>query len=437
MAPPVYHQYRMPMVQNSYTKTVEESDMPLPHLNGQLENYDEWVEKLQRWFGGCDFIYRKASEGKMILSTLPPWLKGIINTRVAEATQHTETAHTLKELWDLLEQRFHEYDPSRAGGRWRALTARVVKGQVTLIDLEDFYARWQRLLPLSNATRPHVIREQLLSKLPWIKEKVVRQEAKKSLDSYAVDSSGLDPLLGCATFKNEPRRYSAQRCTTVPEIVLYSGPGPIVDCKEQDLQEWILQLNNTPQTRSYTLKVEQRRPHLRPEDIYALAHKNLSEREARERLDKGDKSTMTYTHRPSHNGTGVNDVTANATADPNTSESADISVNAVGHSKPPAKKTIDPGPEPPPSFWVPCSSHWKTPKQTDMDYHIDWGVTNSTYLMCKPSSSCSDTHWSIQGKSKGGKPKGGGGDKGGSGDKGGGGKGDMRGKGAPYRRGRW
>ena len=30
------------------------------------------------------------------------------------------------------------------------------------------------LLPLSNETRPHVIREQLLSKLPWIKENVVK-----------------------------------------------------------------------------------------------------------------------------------------------------------------------------------------------------------------------------------------------------------------------
>ena len=44
----------------------------------------------------------------MILSTLPPWLKGINNTRVAEATQHTRTAPTLKELWDFLEQCFHE-----------------------------------------------------------------------------------------------------------------------------------------------------------------------------------------------------------------------------------------------------------------------------------------------------------------------------------------
>ena len=174
--------------------------MPKPQFNGQLECYDEWVEKLQQWLGGCDPMYRKDNEAKMILSTLPPWLKAIINARVAEATHQTRTAPTLKELWDFLEQRFHEYDPSRADERWRALTPRVVKGQVTHIDLEDFYARWQRLLPLSNETRPHVIREQLLSKLPWIKEKVVKQEAKNSPNSYVVDFSGLDPSPGRAPF---------------------------------------------------------------------------------------------------------------------------------------------------------------------------------------------------------------------------------------------
>ena len=116
----------------------------------------------------------------MILNTLPPWLKGIINTRVAEATQHTRTAPILKEFWDFLEQRFHEYDPSRADERWRALIPRVVKGQVTLVDSEDFYARWQQLLPLSNETRPHVIWEQLLSKLPWMKEEMVGRHTSKA-----------------------------------------------------------------------------------------------------------------------------------------------------------------------------------------------------------------------------------------------------------------
>ena len=130
--------------------------MPKPQFNGQSESYDEWVEKLQQWLGGGDPIYRKANEAKMILSTLPPSLKVVINARVVEATHHTRTSPTLEELWDFLEQRFHEYDPSRADERWRALSPRVVKGQVTLIDLEDFYARWQCLLPLSNETRlPH------------------------------------------------------------------------------------------------------------------------------------------------------------------------------------------------------------------------------------------------------------------------------------------
>ena len=41
----------------------------------------------------------------------------------------------------------------------------------------------------------------------------------------------------------------------VPEIVSYSGPGVIVDCKDPSLQEWILQLNHTPHTRGYTMKV--------------------------------------------------------------------------------------------------------------------------------------------------------------------------------------
>ena len=87
------------------------------------------------------------------------------------------------------------------------------------IDLEEFYTRWQRLLPLSNETPPHVKREQLLSKLPWIKEKVVKKEARNSQGSYVVDFSGLDPSLGPASFEKDSRNDSAQSCTTVPEIV--------------------------------------------------------------------------------------------------------------------------------------------------------------------------------------------------------------------------
>ena len=414
--------------------------MPKPQFNGQVESYNEWVEKLQQWLGVCDPMYRKANEAKMILSTLPPKLKAIINARVAEATHHTRTAPTFKELWDFLEQCFHEYDPSRADERVASPHPRVVKGQVTLTGLEDFYARCQCLLPLSNKTRPHVIREQLPSKLFWIKEKVVKQQAKNSPDSYVVDFSGLDPSLGRAPFEKELRKYSVQRCTTVPEIVFFSGPGVIVDCKDPSLQEWILQLNNTPHTHGYTMKVEQRRPRLKPAEIYALAHKSVPEREALERLNKGDKTTVMYTHRPSHNATAVNAVNVDATAGPNTSEPADTSVNAVGHPKPPAKKTVGPGPKLPPTFWVPCSKHWKTRKQTEMDMSwIDWGATNSTFWTCKPNSPCNDTHWSIAGKSKGGKPKGGdkgdGGDEGGGGYKGGGGKGDKGEKGALNERG--
>ena len=52
MPPPAYHPFQMPMVQNSYTKAVEESNMPKPQFNGELESYNKWVEKVQQWFGG-------------------------------------------------------------------------------------------------------------------------------------------------------------------------------------------------------------------------------------------------------------------------------------------------------------------------------------------------------------------------------------------------
>ena len=95
--------------------------MPPPHFNGQLENHDGWVEKLQQWFGGCDPTYRKANEARMILSTLPPWLKRIINTGVAEATQHTRTAPTLKEsctLWNTGSTNMTPQGPMNGGEPW-------------------------------------------------------------------------------------------------------------------------------------------------------------------------------------------------------------------------------------------------------------------------------------------------------------------------------
>ena len=58
----------------------------------------------------------------------------------------------------------------------------------------------------------------------------------------------------------------------------------IVGCKDPYLQDWVLQLNMTSHTNGYTLKVEQHKPCLKPEHIYALAHKDVSEREALDRL---------------------------------------------------------------------------------------------------------------------------------------------------------
>ena len=61
------------------------------------------------------------------------------------------------------------------------------------------------MLPLSSETQPHVIREQLLSKLPWIKEQVVKKKAKNRQGNYVVDFSGLDPSPGRALLENELR----------------------------------------------------------------------------------------------------------------------------------------------------------------------------------------------------------------------------------------
>ena len=51
-----------------------------------------------------------------------------------------------------------------------------------------------------------------------------------------------------------------------------------------------------------------------------------------------------------------------------------------------------------------------------MDYHIDWGGTYGTILVCKLNSPCNDAYWPVPRKNdwtvKGGNPKGGWGDKG-------------------------
>ena len=77
------------MVQKSYTKAVENSDMPPPHFNGKLENYAEWVEKLQQWSGVCDPTYTKANEARMILSILPTWLRGSSTLESPSHSRHT------------------------------------------------------------------------------------------------------------------------------------------------------------------------------------------------------------------------------------------------------------------------------------------------------------------------------------------------------------
>ena len=65
------------------------------------------------------------------------------------------------------------------------------------------------------------------------------------------------------------------------------------------------------------MKLEKRTPRLKPEDIYPLPCKDVSKRNAIDRLNRGGKTTVTYTHRPSPHKTTVNAVNADATANPN------------------------------------------------------------------------------------------------------------------------
>ena len=141
------------------------------------------------------------------------------------------------------------------------------------MDLEDFHTCWQPLLPLSNDTRLQMIRGRLLSKLTWSKEKVFfenRQETARKVMWWILVALTLRRV--APRKKKKLRKYSAQCCTTVPEMISNSGPGLIVDCKDPHLQEWVLQLNTTRHTKGCTMKVEQRRPRWKPQDIYALAH---------------------------------------------------------------------------------------------------------------------------------------------------------------------
>ena len=94
-----------------------------------------------------------------------------------------------------------------------------------------------------------------------------------------------------------------------PKLCLMRGRRVIVDCKDPYLLEWMLKPNNTPHANGHTINVEQRRRRLKPEDIYALAYKEIRKREALERLNRGDKTTVTYTHHPSPHKTAVNALT--------------------------------------------------------------------------------------------------------------------------------
>ena len=55
----------------------------------------------------------------------------------------------------------------------------------------------------------------------------------------------------------------------------------------------ILGLNNTPHVNGHTMKVEQRRSRLDPDAIYDLAYKEAAKKESLDRLNRGDKTTVT------------------------------------------------------------------------------------------------------------------------------------------------
>ena len=194
-----------------------------------------------------------------------------------------------------------------------------------------------------------MIREQLLSRVPSSKERVLEKEGNNSQGSCVADFSGLEPSAGRGPFEKELRKYCVRRCTTVPEIVSYTGPGVIVDCRDPYLQERVLKCNNTPHTNRHTLKVEQPRPPLKLKDNYLLANNDVLKREGLIGLHGGDKTTVTYTLRPFPHKTAVNAVDADARANLNNAEPTGTSVNGVGQPKPPVKKTANPGFKPPPS----------------------------------------------------------------------------------------
>ena len=207
-----------------------------------------------------------------------------------------------------------------------------------------------------------------------------------------------------------------------------------------------LDLHNSTHVNGYTMKVEQHRPGWSPDGIYVLAYKEVPKRESLERLDQGEKTTVTHTHHPFPHKTTVNAVNANSSAkqfpspttvekqmaNENAAKPTNTYVNAVGNNK---NSTAKVSPNPPSAspvpkaaaskqpIWVPCCKHWKKQKHTEMDYRINWGAANGTIWVCKPNSLYNDSHrgipqnndWAVKGgKPNGGKPKGGWGNKGGN-----------------------
>ena len=114
----------------------------------------------------------------------------------------------------------------------------------------------------------------------------------------------------------------------------------------------VLELNSTPHTNGYTMKVDQRKPRLKHDEKYALAYKDILKRKALEHPHPGDKTAVTWTKRSSPQETAVNAFNSHSTANAAPTERKTVNPNTefLTHAnKSPNPCSSSPMPKPPPS----------------------------------------------------------------------------------------
>ena len=70
-------------------------------------------------------------------------------------------------------------------------------------------------------------------------------------------------------------------------------------------------LTNTLHTNGHTMKEEQRRPRLDLDAIWNLAYKEVAKKKSLKHSNRGDKTTVRYSHHPSLQKTAANVVNSN------------------------------------------------------------------------------------------------------------------------------